>query len=163
MITEKFKYDFKSFNKSGSGFINFYYSPKYENYDLEHESGHNPSFDPELSQMILKCCSIYSEIEKTHIISENETVTIKRVELVTKEKAKGLFNRFSDMPRQQIIELITKASNPTSAAEASELAEMARALFINCAYVASVENSKLKNSEMCYFYSKSISEVYQNK
>lgn len=161
-MNEKFRYEFKSFDKSGSGFLNLYYFPKFENFDLEYESGHNALLDPELSQMILKCCSNYSEMEKTHIISENQQVTIKRIELVTKEKIDKWFNKFSDMSRVELINSIADASKqPCSATDYSMLAEMARALFINCAYSASLENAKIKNSDICHLYSKSISEIYK--
>lgn len=162
MIDEKFRFEFNSFGKSGSGFLNLYYSPKCENYDLQYESGHNATLDPELSQMILKCCSDYSRMEGTHIISENQKVTIKRVSLVTKQKINDWFNKFSNMTKQELINLISQQNDNDSAISASMLAEATRALFINCSYTASVENAKIKNDEICYFYSKVISEAYKN-
>lgn len=162
MMDEKFRFKFKSFHKIGSGFLNLYYSPNSETFDLEYESGYNATLDPELSQTILKCCCNYADMQRTHIISENEQVTIEKIELVTKPKINDWFNKFSDMSKQELIDFISKKNDSNSAVNASMLAEATRALFINCSYTASLENAKLKNGDACYFYSKTISDAYKN-
>lgn len=162
MMCEKFKFEFKSFDKSGSGFLNFYYSPKFDTFDIEYKSGHNAALDPEISQMILKCCSNYSDIERTHVISQNEYVKIEKVELVTKTKIDDWFNRFSKMSKKELIDYICNQNDNDSATNSSMLAEATKALFINCAYKASLENAIVKNSDICYLYSKAISDAYKN-
>lgn len=84
---------------------------------------------------------------------------------LTIDKAKGWFNEFSNMPAIQLVELLSshlKKSNQDEF-DCAMIAEISRALFVSCSYVAAMKSGVGKNDEMCRFYSEVLSKIYGNE
>lgn len=83
------------------------------------------------------------------------------------EESKDYFNKFSEMSRTELAELILNRlkektiEGEEGAVHSSITAEIARALFIECCYNAAVKNSVMKNDELCKFYSSVLSDAYK--
>lgn len=83
---------------------------------------------------------------------------------LTISNSKKWFNDFSSISAIELAEILLnniKKENKSDV-DFTMIAEMSRALFVNCCYIAATKNSISKNKEMCEFYSSVLSRVYGN-
>lgn len=74
---------------------------------------------------------------------------------------KKLFNEFSNLPKKELAQIISKMIEQDTTEDAIKNAETARALFVACCYDAATKNAMEKNDELCKFYSSVLSDMYK--